>query len=254
MSPSSFRGTLNITHITTATAILEIGTVKLLTDPFFSPAGTEFDRGHVVLKITEQPALALHDLPPIDAVLLSHEDHPDNLDELGRQLLDGRRVLTTRDGARKLAPRPGVRGLAPWETVELEAGGKTFSVTATPCEHVPGGECTGFVIASPEFGTSDDGRQNVIWFSGDTVYMDELRQLRDKFHVVVAIVNLGFAHIQTPDGGKLAITMDGKQAARLFREIGAEVLGGEGLREDFEEAGIQDKVRLLTPGVSVKIL
>jgi hypothetical protein len=32
------------------------------------------------------PALQLHDIPPIDAVLLSHEDHVDNLDPLGRQL------------------------------------------------------------------------------------------------------------------------------------------------------------------------
>lgn len=84
MSPSTFKSTLSITHIGTATALLEIDGVNFLTDPFFSPAGTEFDVGPAVLKISDNPALGLADLPPIDAVLLSHEDHPDNLDPLGR--------------------------------------------------------------------------------------------------------------------------------------------------------------------------
>lgn len=69
-----------MTFIGTATAILDIDGVRFLTDPFFSPAGTEFDIGLTVLKNEESPALRLEDLPPIDAILLSHEDHPDNLD------------------------------------------------------------------------------------------------------------------------------------------------------------------------------
>lgn len=90
--------------------------VKFLTDPVFSLAGTTWPRpGGRVLENTETPALSLEDLPPIDAILLSHEDHPDNLDELGRQLPNGRHVCTTIDGADKLAPRPGVRGLKPWQ-------------------------------------------------------------------------------------------------------------------------------------------
>lgn len=51
--------TLDVTHIGTATAILEINGVKFLTDPFFSPAGTFWDAGRVVLKVTEDPALRL---------------------------------------------------------------------------------------------------------------------------------------------------------------------------------------------------
>ena len=109
-----FGAPLAVTHVGTATVIIHVDGVNLLTDPFFSPAGTEWNMGIMMLKNTDAPALRLADLPPIDAVLLSHEDHPDNLDELGRQLLDGRRVLTTPDGAKKLAPRPGVRALKPW--------------------------------------------------------------------------------------------------------------------------------------------
>lgn len=52
-------------------------------------------------------------------VLLSHEDHIDNLDFEGRRLLDGRRVITTPDGAKNLAPRPGVATIKSWETLTL---------------------------------------------------------------------------------------------------------------------------------------
>lgn len=109
-----FSAPLALTHIGTATAIIHVDGINLLTDPVFSPAGTEWDLGIMVLKISDTPAKSLADLPPIDAVLLSHEDHPDNLDEPGRATLDGRHVFTTPDGAKKLAPRPGVRAIKPW--------------------------------------------------------------------------------------------------------------------------------------------
>ncbi|CEI67996.1 hypothetical protein FVEN_g7730 [Fusarium venenatum] len=116
MAPSGFNSKINITDIGTATAMLEIDGINFLTDPYFSPPETEWDVGIVVLKQCETsdgPALRLQDLPPIDTVLLSHENHPENLDTLGRHLLDARKVLTTMDGANNLAPRPGVRGLQP---------------------------------------------------------------------------------------------------------------------------------------------
>ncbi|KAL3708312.1 hypothetical protein TMatcc_006296 [Talaromyces marneffei ATCC 18224] len=238
---ASTKGSLTITHIGTATSIIDIDGVKLLTDPLFSPAGTEWDVGITILKNTDTPALSLETLPPIDAILLSHEDHPDNLDELGRRLLDGRHVLTTLDGARKLAPRPGVRGLNPWETVTLIAGGK---------HSVP------------------DGQPNAIYISGDTVYVEELsRTIPQKWNITIAILNFGNAHVPTPDGGALQVTMDGKQGARLFRELGADVLVpmhfeswghftqfGDELIRDFDEEGVGHQVCWLTPGESKKLL
>lgn len=256
---------VNITHIGTATAILQINGVNLLTDPFFSPAGTEWDRGLVILKNSDTPAMALHDLPAIDAVLLSHEDHPDNLDELGRQLLDGRRAITTMDGAKNLSPRPDVRGISPWETLSLHVGGEQLSVTGVPCQHVPGQECTGFIITSPTFGETD-GLSNAIYFSGDTVYFEELTEMRNKFHISIAIFNIGAAIVAMPDGTKKQITMCGKQASRLFREIGADVLipmhyeswghfteDGEKLSESFEKEDMLEHVLWLRPGVPTQI-
>lgn len=263
MATSTFQSSLCITHVGTATAILEIDGINLITDPFFSPAGTEWDLGIAILKNKDGPALDLSDLPVIDAVLLSHEDHPDNLDEIGRRLLDGRKVLTTIDGAKKLAPRPGVRGLNPWEEASLIAGGKKFQVTATPCQHLPGGECIGFIITALEFGQTA-GLPNAIYFSGDTVYLEDLAKMAKNYHINVALLNVGAA--VAPIGEGLQVTMDGKQAAQLFRDIKADILipmhyeswghftqNGAELAKAFEEEGIDKDIRWLTPGVSKKI-
>lgn len=265
MAPSTFKSKLNITHIGTATAILEINGLNLLTDPFFSPAGTEWDMGIATLKNTDDPALKLEDLPVIEAILLSHEDHPDNLDELGRRLLDGRRVLTTMDGAKKLAPRPGVKGLQPWETTNLDIGGMRLQVTGTPCQHLPGGECTGFIVTAPEFGETR-GLPNAIYFSGDTVYLEELTRMHERFHICVALMNIGNA--QAPVGDPpLQITMSGKDAARLFRDIKADILvpmhfeswghfteNGQQLAKAFAEEGVLESVVWLEPGKLTQIV
>lgn len=108
-----FKSNISITWIGTATAIIEIDGVRLLTDPFFHPAGSSVDYRGSYLQVHHDPALQLKDLPRIDAILLSHEDHWDNLDEVGRQLLDARHVFTTKAGAANLAPRPDVRGMKP---------------------------------------------------------------------------------------------------------------------------------------------
>lgn len=255
---------LNVTFIGTATAILEVNGINFVTDPFFSPAGSEWDVGLTVLKNTSTPAMSLSDLPAIDAVLLSHEDHPDNLDELGRQLLDGRRVFTTRDGASKLAPRPSVRGMAPWETVSFSVGKVQFSLTATPCQHLPGGECTGFVISGPDFGETD-GKPNAIYFSGDTVYFEELTTIKDRFNIQAALINLGAAHVPIADP-PLKITMDSTDAVRLIGDIDADVAipmhcdGWGHFSEDVAQAakvlndGAKGKVRWLEPGKRTEIL
>lgn len=267
-SSSNFRGNLTITHVGTATALIEVSGVTFITDPYLSPAETSWHpRPGVTLTSHYTPSHTLETLPPIDTVLLSHEDHPDNLDELGRRLLDGRRVLTTMDGAQKLGPRPGIRGITPWETVSLDIGGKHFDVMGTPCQHLPGGECTGFVITSPEFGTADNGKPNGIYFSGDTVYLEELARIRDDFHVSVALFNIGAAMVVSPDMPEpMLITMDGKQAARLIREICADVMiplhfeswdhfteDKEKLAKVLKSEGVDDKVCWLELGIAQKI-
>lgn len=262
--------TVSITFIGTATAIIDIAGVKFLTDPFFSPAGTSFDVAPgIVLTNSHDPSLNMRDLPPIDAVLLSHEDHWDNLDTLGRQLLDGRHVFTTMDGAKNLAPRPGVRGMGPWDETSINLGGKTFRIVSTPCVHVPGDECTGFIVTTESLGRAADGRPNAVYFTGDTIYIPELSQMTEKFHIVAAVMNTGEAkaQLEAPPAPPLQITMGGQQAARLYRDIKADWIvpmhfdewnhftqHKDGLAKSFENEGIIDKVIWPVPGKPVRIL
>lgn len=276
MPSSSFKSTVIITHISTATAVLSIDGVNFLLDPAFDKAGDfvvvppgQDGAEPIVLTKTENPALALDQLPVIDAVLLSHEDHIDNLDISGRTLLNGRHVLTTLDGAKNLAPRPGVQGLAPWQSTTLQLQGRHFTFTATPTQHLPGGECTGFVIESASFGVNaSDGKPNVIYISGDTVYIPELaEELPKKYHIVLAVLNLGKAVGPSPNG-PVQITMGGEQAARLTREIGAEKmvplhfeswkhftqLGDETRAEINTDPLVKDKVVWVEPGKETQLL
>ncbi|PQE10570.1 Zn-dependent hydrolases of the beta-lactamase protein [Rutstroemia sp. NJR-2017a BVV2] len=258
---STFRNKVSITHIGTATAILTIDGINFITDPFLSPAGTTYEAESHTLTVHDDPALRLEQLPHIDAVLLSHENHPDNLDEIGRKLLDGRHVFTTNDGAKNLAPRPSVIGFKDWEETDVHIGGKKFHITATPCKHWPGHECVGFILHTEDFGVAPDGRPNAVYFSGDTVYVEDLAKMAEKYHIAIALMNLGKATFDD-----LQITMDGHQAARLFRDIKADVLvpmhyeswdhftqDGNALAEEFKAEGMFEKVRWLKPGVIVEI-
>ncbi|KAG6962975.1 hypothetical protein JG688_00008366 [Phytophthora aleatoria] len=129
MPSLSFKSSVSVTHITTATTILSIDDVNFLIDPTFDKKGDFEQQGGFVLTKTDDPALGLEDLPVIHAVLLSHEDHIDNLDTSDRTMLNGRHQ---------------------------------FKITGTPTQHLPGGECTGFVLESPSLGVNEaDGLPNL---------------------------------------------------------------------------------------------
>ena len=101
---------LRLTYIGGPTALLEVGGLRLLTDPTFDPAGEEYQTSVYTLRKTTGPALEQGALGQIDAVLLSHDHHFDNLDRTGRLLLNGAAtILTTQAGAERLgAPAIGL--------------------------------------------------------------------------------------------------------------------------------------------------
>ena len=269
MPSSSFKSTISVTHISTATAILSIDEINFLLDPTFDKSGVFKQESGYMLTKTDDPALGLEDLPVIHAVLLSHEDHLDNLDPSGRTMLNGRLVFTTLDGAKNLSPRPGVRGLAPWESVELTLNGHQFKITGTPTQHLPGGECTGFVLESPTFGVNEvDGLPNVVYVSGDTMPIPELvTELPKKYHIVVALLNLGKAVAPVPPV-PIQITMGSEEAAKMTHDIGAEKMvplhyeSWKHFTESSDDAravmsadeAVKDKVVWVVPGEKTKIV
>ncbi|KAJ8524311.1 hypothetical protein ON010_g16807 [Phytophthora cinnamomi] len=61
MKSSSFKSTVSVTHISTATAILSIDDVNFLIDPAFGRHSDFEQRDGVVLTKTDDPALGLED-------------------------------------------------------------------------------------------------------------------------------------------------------------------------------------------------
>src|SRR5579859_7663928 len=93
---------VNLTLIGGPTALIEIAGFRLLTDPTFDQPG-DYQSGPVRLEKTERPAESADELGQVTAVLLSHDQHFDNLDRAGRSFLDRVPVtFTTEEGAKRL--------------------------------------------------------------------------------------------------------------------------------------------------------
>jgi L-ascorbate metabolism protein UlaG (beta-lactamase superfamily) len=209
---------VRLTHIGGATVLIEVGDWRLLTDPTFDPPGQRyfFGWGTVSRKLVG-PAIAAGDLPPIDAVLLTHDHHGDNLDPAGRALLPSAGVVvTTASGAKRLGG--SARGLAPWQTTRLEAPDRpAIEVTATPCRHGPPlshpivGDVIGFALRW-------EGQESgVLWISGDTVLYDGVRQVADRLEVDTALLHLGGVRFGVT--GPLRYTMTAHDAVELCELI-----------------------------------
>src|SRR5258708_9087705 len=176
--------TCSITHIGGPTALIQVGELRLLTDPTFDPPGRHYNFGLPFIGSTKTagPALELDDLGRIDAVLLSHDQHQDNLDLRGRDSL-GRasKVLTTIAGARRLGGN--AEGLRPWESMVLGTDENLVTVTATPARHgVPGihllsGPAIGFFLEWP--GQHHGG----LYTSVDPVYFGGIATIPRRFKI-----------------------------------------------------------------------
>src|SRR5213076_1639759 len=158
--------TVTITLIGGPTVLIEINGFRLLTDPTFDEPGA-YQLPHVKLEKLVGPALSAHDIGEVDAVLLSHDQHSDNLDHSGRDFLKrAKRVLTTEVGDSRLSGH--VEGLAAWQVTELTGNnGSSLTITATPARHGPAGiealagDVIVFVVASSKPGSRP------IYISGD---------------------------------------------------------------------------------------
>ena len=197
---------LRITRVGGPTVLLEIDGWTILTDPTFDPAGRTYAFGWgTSSRKLSGPAVAVGDLPPIDAVLISHDQHGDNLDDAGRALLPATGVVVTTRAAASRLGVAGARGMRPWEATVLEKrGAEPMTVTATPCRHGPplsrpvAGAVIGFALGSPS-------RPGVVWITGDTVMYRGVRQAADRLDVDVAIMHLGV--VRFPITGPITYSM-----------------------------------------------
>lgn len=246
------------------TVLIEIGSLRLLTDPTFDPPGPFGTKGAMYSVKQRGPAVAVEDLGPIDAVLLSHDEHFDNLDESGRELL--RRVplvLSTPGAAERLGGT--VRGLEPFASSEIpRPDGGTLKVTATPALHGPEGAEAAMGIVTG-FWLTGDGVPTV-YISGDNASTELVEQIVDRLGPAdVAIPFVGAVHDPAVFEGAL-LTMDAERVVRAVVTLGIPVVvpahmegwqhfsqGPAELAAAFDGAGLAGGLRLLEPGQQVTV-
>lgn len=249
---------LTLTLIGGPTALIEIDGFRLLTDPTFDLPGT-YQLPAVKLEKLSPPALTAEAIGEVDAVLLSHDQHSDNLDESGKRFLSKvKRVLTTEIGAKRLGGH--VEGFAPWASTELTKNGRSLTITAAPARHGPhgieplAGDVIGFVLSSKA--------SRPIYISGDTVWYDGVAEVAQRFKAGVVMPFAGAAQTRGP----FHLTMDVNdtiETARAFPDAVIVPLHTDGwahfkqnandLRISFDALGFGARLKLLEPGVATEI-
>jgi L-ascorbate metabolism protein UlaG (beta-lactamase superfamily) len=206
--------TVRLTHIGGPTVLIEVGGWRLLTDPTFDRPGRRYSFGWgASSRKLAGPSIPVEEVGEIDAILLSHDHHGDNLDTAGRTLLPlAGTVVTTTSGAARVGER--AKGLEPWDVARLETSGRpTIEIPATPCRHGPAhahfiiGDAVGFALRW------EAQRDGVLWISGDTVLYDGVREVADRIHVHTALLHVGA--VRFPVTGPLRYTMTARDAVEL---------------------------------------
>jgi L-ascorbate metabolism protein UlaG (beta-lactamase superfamily) len=246
------------------TTILDVGGLRVLSDPTFDAPGP-----HGYLTKTAGPAVADDQLGPVDLVLVSHDIHPDNLDDRGRDVaLAAPLVLTTGSGAKRLG-QPAI-GLPPWtsHTVPRPDGGQ-LTVTAVPAVHGPEDaerdadgfvncEVIGFVLSGPDL--------PVIYVSGDNASIRTVTEIARRVPAVDAVVlHAGAAHVQSKFRDR-PLTLDSVRAAAAAAILGAPMVipahydgwthfsqGRDDLARAFDDAGQSAQLRLTDHGTWIPL-
>ena len=263
--------------------------LRLLTDPVLDPEGTRYDfgpwyapRAWFSSQKTYRTPVTAADLGALDAVLLSHDHHADNLDHEGRRLLASgavARVVAPRESAARLA-RPGTErshepgeglgiaakltGLAWGERTRIGDATTGIDVTATPARHGPHGtprihEVAGFLL--------EPTRGPVTWISGDTVLFPALRRFAQDHRAAgrridVAVVHCGGVRFPAvPLLGRSLFTFDAAQVVEICRLLAPRVIvpvhragwshfrqPESELRRALDEAGLGTRTRFLELG------
>lgn len=246
----------SLTLVGGPTAIIEIAGLRLLTDPTFDEPG-DYPAPGVTLHKLSGPALGADEVGAIDAVLLSHDQHADNLDDGGRSFLPRAGVVLSTPAA--AARIEGVVGLAPWQTHPVGA----VELTAVPALHGPdgaedvSGPVTGFILRA--------AGHPVIYVSGDNASPQVVADIVARVgRIDIAVLFAGAANVGR--FGDSDLTLNARTAVEAARALGDALVvpvhaegwhhfseTRERLAREFGYAGLGGRLRMPQPGVPLAL-
>jgi len=228
---------MKLTYLGTASVLLEYSGQRMLTDPVFDPSGRTYSMGPAGVperwfastRSYEVP-LTTQQIGHLDAVLLSHHSHRDNLDYEGLELIaTGIPTLSTRDAASDLFGG-SVIGFDSWEIQRLG----DVTITAVPALHGPPGsepwvgKVTGFVLEAPG--------EPTVYVSGDNASLALVEQIANRFpEIDIAVLFAGAATVPRIPSRLTLSAADARQAAELLgasRVVGLHTEDWEHFAED----------------------
>ena len=249
---------IGVTFIGHSSFLIQIGGLNLLVDPVFAS-------WLIVLHRIRKPGVAIKDLPPIDAVLLSHAhmDHL-NLPSLRRIIRRTRRLTGKAPAAivpwnviDLVAPLgfASVASLSWWQSVKLG----NVEITLTPAKHWGARKMTdthrgfgGYVIRS--------GARS-LYHSGDTAYFDGFHEIRERLAPQIALLPIGayspdsFRSVHTSPEDALQIFTDLRAETMIPMHYGTFCLSAEPMEEPLprllaaaDKAGVARQMLPLTEG------
>jgi L-ascorbate metabolism protein UlaG (beta-lactamase superfamily) len=257
---------MKVTYIGHATLLLDIGGVRILTDPNFDPK-----LGRILPRVSP-PGIALEQLPTLDAILLTHA-HADHLSFDSLERLPRHMPLFAPPVIAKWLRRLGfdhAQDLPPGESVK--SGGVT--IHAASATHR--GNRYGFDRwrSDANMYLLDAGAGQTVFFAGDTALVDDTHHLVERTlwnqgrELDLALLPIGYAPWWKPGFRKGHLTHE--DALALFEKLRARTLvpyhwgtfrhvtatahdAINRLRERLESHHLAAAVRIIEPGESLEV-
>ncbi len=244
-------GKFQVTWIGHASFLIQSEGMNVLVDPNWA-------EWLAFVKRVRYPGLALHELPRIDLVLVTHA-HYDHLHlKTLRRLGAGQPILVPR-GVGKIVRKAGfgrVLEMERWQEVRI--GG--LKITFTPAKHWGARNVHDVHLGFGGF-LIENSAGRVVYHCGDSAYFDGFREIGERARIELALLPIGAYKAMS---GRV-VHMNPEEALQAFADLGAAhlcpmhygtfPLGGEPLDEPLarfragaQALGWEDRVRILAEG------